>query len=955
MNSSKAQMSIFLLLMVFIIIIFVFLISLNINNEEEGINQGEEILTKDSQVYSTLQEELDFCLLKSLRKATVIGGYLGGYIYADHPNTGDFEFYSPSVYLSEYYDGTFLNDLEISQNYLQSNTLFYYTTIPHIPLFNSSLKYSLPSGPQILFNRSIESDFEKYVKDEIQNCLDFEKYELQGFNLNFYDYTGEYVGPKVGSPVIAKFKNMDARVGDTVSMFLGARTYNGEVIQIEDDTIEVEFNQALFPLPSGVEPNGITNLDLGIFVDVIFFEEEIRAEIDFPVNVLNQNVEQSFSSISSSATLDNRFSRLKSMMDTLIYEKQVNKSLDYFLEDDVAASLQKNSYFRSLNNPEDITVIKTPIENENDYKQFVYSIVDSSYKIQGKSFVFNAAYKNDAPYLDLSTPSLGCSNIVQSSYDVYTNDTNICYIFIAEQSAQTYSVDLLDAVVDKQIIDNYQIAFEPRFEDSSSSYFKLTSDGSMEYRGSTGAKTYEVVVGDREAKREYLFSFVVGLPNNEDNQDTQTCVILDNSMQVFPKHPINSQYLNHLFVGEDSSGKVLPYGYVLNHSQSRAKVTLNPSCFQNGVNLGAEFEITNAAGNQVYYSDSLSLDSQVEIPSGSPYYLVESNVLSNQGDRLLNEPFKMVVYSLGCLGPGTSQLGYNNDIEFENCCDTSMLSQHSQRTQHPYPVSSSLMKTGQTIFDDTLYFGYVLGSSFVTDASQSSVWEKDPVLQEKISSVFQGNMKVTCGSKYPRWVDNVDEITNAQNDYTGEVDAIRLETLTYSQDNVFFELGIVEQGQICSRAVIEDEIFEFKVKGSDIFFRAGLSGSLQGVLENTPPAYSGSNRFVCEENYYGSKESSSNWVDTVIGPLNEDLSRSYRYCETGSTMSCSKFIPDETVDGNLCRETYFNGEELDVTIYPDGTNCKPTITVSRNATHNNVTRFSCQSQVCTSDFSVEEK
>lgn len=950
MKLSKAQMSIFLLLMVFIIIIFVFLLSLTFDEEEKRINQGEEVLTTDSQVYSTLQEELDFCLLKSLRKATVIGGYLGGYIYADHPDTGDFEFYSPSVYLSEYYDENFLSDLEISQSYLRSNTLYYYTTIPHIPLFNSSFEYSLDGEQQIIFSRSIESDFEKYVEDEVQNCLDFEKYELQGFNLSFYDYTGEYV--EYTSPDKAQFKKMDARVGDNVSMFLGSRTYDGEVIQIEDDILEVEFDQALFPLSSGVEPSGITNQDLGIFVDVSFFEEEISAEIDFPVTILNKNVEQAFSSISSSATLDNRFSRLKSLMDRLIYEKQMNKSLDYFLEEDVASSLNKNTYFRSLTNPEDITVIKTPIKSENDYKQFVYSIVDSSYKIQGKPFVFNAAYKNDAPYLDLSTPSLGCSNIEESSYDMYTSETDVCYIYVAEQSEQTYSVDLLAAVVDKQRADNNQIYFEPKSEDSASSYFKLDSDGTMEYRGS-GVKTYEVIVGDRETQREYLFSFVVGLPNNENNEDTQTCVVLNNRIQENANYPIIPMYENKLFMGEDASGGILPFGYVLDHFQSRAKVSLNPSCFQNGENLDAEIAITNAAGEEVFSSTSLSLTEKVEIPRGSPYYVVEYNVLGNQDNRLLNEPFKLVVYSSGCLGPGVSRLGYGDDIEFQSCCDTDLLSEHTQRIQHPVSLQDSLMKTGETIFDDTLYFGYVLDG--LGYPSHSSIWEKNSVLQEKISSIFQGNMKVTCGGEYPRWIDNIDGITSTQNDYNGEVDTIHLDTLTYEQEDVFFQLRLVEEGQICSRPEIEDVIFEFNVKNSDIILKAGFSGELKGILEDAPPGYSGPDKFVCEENYYGSSESSPDWIDAAIGPLNEDISKSYKFCDGGSTMSCGSFYPDETVDGSLCKETSFDGEELSTTILPDGTTCgEGRVVESYNETHNEVTQYTCQNEQCVSEIIYEE-
>lgn len=952
MKSLKSQLSIFILLAVFIIILLVFLFSSAQQNQKTQIDSSSQQATSNSQGYENLVEEVDYCLLQTLRKATIIGGYLGGYIYSNPYEKGELEQYSSSVLFSNYYqDGDFLADMGINQNYLYENTLFYHTTKFHTPPLKEGISYEENGVRVVEYSRGIEDDFERYILDNIMSCLDLSKYESQGFNLHFLDVSGELFYDDGNS--IAYISEMDGEKGDGITMLLDNSKYPGEIIDFNGDQVVVEFTGNPFSTSSN-EPHSITNNDLGIQVDVEFQEEEITASISFPLSI-KDNDDQSISSLSTSVVLDNRFSRLKELMGTIINEKHLNKEYDLTDLDLLSEILRNNSfYFASLRDP-GLNFIRSQIEDTQEYKQYIYTLVDSSQKIQGQDFLFNAAYKNDAPYIDLSDPELGCSNINPSTYDVFEDEERLCFLQIASDVLVTKN--LTKFAVDKQDEDRHHLRFYPQEEDSTY-YFKLKETGRMEFRGSYGTRK-DILIGDGETSREYSFRFITTAGSNQNNELASSCLLLSNSHQLSDEFPIDNPFLDRVFIGEDGSNE-MPFGYVLNTVSDKAKLKVSQSCFYNSNNLDVEVSFEDMNENNIG-SSSVQLSDTIDLPNRNNYYKVIIQVKDGSGTQLLSNPYEMIIYPVSCLGPYEE---VDSGVNFGTCCDMGALETHSEKSNHPTPISSTLKNSGE-VFNEELYFGI---ANFYEENIKENLNLESEILWdhlsegERVSALYKGDVRAVCGGNYPRWIENIESVSSSSNDETGTFkELVTYNSFLGTSENYFtkdvpFSLSIKNSGTICADVKLwdNDNLPAFK-DSNGVWYLLGLQGQQIPYVytenSNDPKPY-----VLCEDNWYGSVGGSNSWLDSVIDWKKEDMRRSKGYCGVNSK-DCNRYRVDDRVEGGECRETRFDGNDLSARDIPDGTSCgTPIIDENYNSTHREIINFECSIGSCEAlDPIYEEK
>ena len=80
--ATKTQISIFILVAIMIIFLFIFLINNNSSNNSKKIEENKNTVLEDSNSkLLNLKDSVDYCFEKQLRKAVIIAGTRGGFIY----------------------------------------------------------------------------------------------------------------------------------------------------------------------------------------------------------------------------------------------------------------------------------------------------------------------------------------------------------------------------------------------------------------------------------------------------------------------------------------------------------------------------------------------------------------------------------------------------------------------------------------------------------------------------------------------------------------------------------------------------------------------------------------------------------------------------------------------------------------------------------------------------------
>lgn len=955
----KSQLSIFILLAVFVIILIAFLLAMTLEDEQRDISNTLENDAGQSDAYESLKEEVDFCLLRSLRKATIISGYLGGYIYTDSLNTGENERYSDSVSFDQYYTGNFLEDLNINSGYLFGNTLYYHTYDVHSPPFDEGSVIK-NSDDETTYGRGIEDDYQRYIREEFSSCIDFSKYEDAGFSINNLDISGEYSGYENSQE--ARISNFDAELGDTISMRVGSKRYEGEVKEdISEDVFKVDFGEDLFPVTGTID--SITNEDLAIDIDVSFQEESVSAELHFPVS-LSDNEDQEISSITSSETLNVRFLKLQDTMEVLLQEKKENKSMDYSDESVVEDVLNEHSnYFSSLSEP-GLKFHKSTIEDTPEYKQYIYTLSDSQQRIQNQEYVFNVAYQNHVPILDLS--EIGCVNI-DSSYEVGEDSTNSCVLIVPPDT--TIDKDLAEVVTDKQNIDSFQTRFAEQRE-SSNIFFEITSDGELSFRSSEqGVYEREIELSDGEAKREYQFEFVVGAPGNENNEDAKGCISFKNSHQQSEQFPINNDLENAKFSGS-SGDKKIPFGYGLNNATSDPTISVNDYCFDSRADLQMKYEIKDDSGSIIKESSISSLSDSFDVPltsEDSPYYEVSINVTDSSGSSFITKPFEFVVYSMGCLGPNDREVLDSDGDPYTTigtCCDMEGITNHYESDTHPQSIPDMPLasKDGEKVLDVTLSFGIAsignIDHAITDDDKETPIIKEDNVWEYTdmgvdISSHYKGDVSATCKGDYPKAINNLDPITSSTNDKSGMISHVINEGGDGVKIGKEFNFKEVKSGQVCGELNFSGSrsLLQFNTTNGVIFSGAPNADIIP--VSRNPPS-SEEDLYLCNDEWFGSNESSSIWQSSGFDWVDEDVTRSQEYCTTNS-FSCGRYDVEKRVEGSFCEPARFDGTNLSTSdSIRNGEECDRDIT-SINSTHEEVEVYECDSGDCTFDRDFERE
>src|SRR5690606_744857 len=123
---------------------------------------------------------------------------------------------------------------------------------------------------------------------------------------------------------------------------------------------------------------------------------------------------------------------------TIIASKNTNKSLDLTSKEEVSKFFKKNLPYLSSSELNNINLEFTPINNSDEYKLTVYSIIDNDNKILGSPYVFRFGYENIAPKF----------NPLEMCYSSYEDE---CVIAIGAENTE-FEIPIYQYVTENNLI-----------------------------------------------------------------------------------------------------------------------------------------------------------------------------------------------------------------------------------------------------------------------------------------------------------------------------------------------------------------------------------------------------------------------------------------------------------------------------------------------------------------------
>jgi len=212
MNSnfeSKSQISIFILTIIIVIFLFIFLFSSNFENKKTDLKKSKtQILSETNNKLFPLKDNVDYCLKRQVKKALIISGMHGGFIY----DKG--EYYSPSVILQDTYHKKLVTNLDLNWNNLIEKVLIQSDYSVYVPNINNN---------GTIYTHTIKEDYEKFILDEFLKCINLDKYKSAGYKIIQEEYVGNIkktIGPKK-----AEINKIIGKVNDKVRIVINGVEY----------------------------------------------------------------------------------------------------------------------------------------------------------------------------------------------------------------------------------------------------------------------------------------------------------------------------------------------------------------------------------------------------------------------------------------------------------------------------------------------------------------------------------------------------------------------------------------------------------------------------------------------------------------------------------------------------------------------------------------------------------
>lgn len=491
-NFKKGQIGVFIVIGAILLILLIFMITSSNDQKLTDMKNADGGLGSNPGDIFPLKETIDSCLESNLKKAIVISGLRGGFIY----NGGEQYISSNGV---KKYDNRFLLNQNLDITYL-SNTLLHSRYDIFMPKFNDSLKIIFGTKVETIYTHSVEDDFKRFILTELGPCLDFEKIVGENNNLTADNFFGEILGYDSDRRFL-KTTKFDAKLNDIITFEVDGTAYYGRVQTIsEDSMISIISSNDFVSLTSQsqIQNKVVINLNSSVELDINFEDKSVSAILIYPMVLTRGDKKTYFKETEVFAHI--RYKKMFELGKYLLSQKQFDRTLNYGIAEDLKRALENNVYYRSIDQSE-IGFYLTTIMDDEAYKLKSLSIIDKGSKISSNPFVFNIGYENSAPKLNINTGS--------SSIDI--DDFNIEYLLgvgdVIDLPLKTY-------ISDRQVFDNIYGYFIPVDERDNQAIFEVDMDGNLHFEGlEKGINRYEVEVTDGETTNRYFFKFTVGIIN----------------------------------------------------------------------------------------------------------------------------------------------------------------------------------------------------------------------------------------------------------------------------------------------------------------------------------------------------------------------------------------------------------------------------------------------------------
>lgn len=743
MNLSRAlktQISIFILISVMIVLLLFFLLNIDVESKENQIQDNKDLIysTEDSDVY-LLKDNVDYCLEKELKRAIVISGTRGGFIYKK-PN----ENYLPGVLPIDIYKSNFLSNLEISSSYLSERTLVYTSQFevnaPPLEVNNSN------------YVHSVKEDMQRFILNEFLSCIDIDSIKSRGYDVVHDDFIGK-VKYNLGSGELV-VDGVIGKVNDSVNLDTTDNFYVGVITKVDENSKEthVKFNSSYLISPSSIVGSNVINTNSSLNVNITFQDESVIAKLSFPITISKGNFQTSLKN--SEASVNVRFKYMLLLSESLSeYKHKQNHSFDLTDKDLLEKYLQGEmgptiSYFKKTDK-KNIEIIKNEINDSDEYKAVVFTIIDYDSKILGEPFVYNFGYENHAPVIDKTF--LG--QVVFDENILFTTPVN-----------KKINYNLREVTKDPQYYDslNYKglnhYYFRPFSYSSRDASFTLYENGTLNFIGFIEKQySYEILVTDGEAKSKYNFKFIVGLPENKDNFDAKDCFKFE--PYAPNQFPIDNS-LKGIFSYTDpttSTLKLYAFSNYIDYSTTNIKgnsiLKFSKGCIFDNITYGARYSING--GRQIVLTEPYEIEISSNISTASN---VEVEIFTkSSGEKMANsESYKITVYPAACLGPfiNDPQLKYIRDAGgfgsgSGTCCDIAPVKASvSSKNPKAFTLTSSNLKTSGVVADPLMYFSFTPESNLnIASFDKSLLYVKNEhgqlndIVQLKVgSTIFSGRI-----------------------------------------------------------------------------------------------------------------------------------------------------------------------------------------------------------------------
>ncbi|MFW5705101.1 MAG: hypothetical protein ACOCXG_04645, partial [Nanoarchaeota archaeon] len=220
-NARKSQISIFIVIALIIIFSVSFLFFADFEDRKIQNKEGVEkaISQKQDLKLFPVKDRVDFCLSHSLKRALILSGIRGGFIYDEGEN------YTKGTV--ESYDTQFLELFNFSINNFYERSLIhsdYIVYSPFVALDSESKKYG---------THRVDKDIEKFMMENFMECVDLSEYEEKGYDVVFLDSVGEVIDKSDLSSGKIIVSGFDADVGDYVG-FSENESVVGEITKVTD-------------------------------------------------------------------------------------------------------------------------------------------------------------------------------------------------------------------------------------------------------------------------------------------------------------------------------------------------------------------------------------------------------------------------------------------------------------------------------------------------------------------------------------------------------------------------------------------------------------------------------------------------------------------------------------------------------------------------------------------------